>query len=330
MNLKEILQKIQQFQLDCTQLILIPHRALHLIPLHALPLPNESDQYWMDIFPRGIRYAPSCQLLQLTKHHSSNALTRLFAIQDPTQNLPFANSVVASVKLHFEANGSCSNDIKILIGKDATKEAFEVANLSGELDSVQCILFSGHGRFDEISPLQSSLMLAEETNLTLADIFSLRFRLCRLVTLTACETGLIDRTSISDEYVGLPSGFLFAGSPSIISSLWEVSTISTTLLIREFYKNIFEIIKVNKDFHEGDVANALCLAQRWLRQITTEECEVALEEIEVQVRSEYSSLASGKQHLYTVLLDKARKQVKQTNYPFSDPYYWAAFTAIGF
>ena len=39
----------------CQELILIPHRFLHLFPLHALILP--------DRFPCGIRYAPSAQLL---------------------------------------------------------------------------------------------------------------------------------------------------------------------------------------------------------------------------------------------------------------------------
>jgi CHAT domain-containing protein len=301
-----------------------------LIPLHALPLPNESDRYWMDILSRGIRYAPSCQLLQLTKHHASNALTRLFAIQDSMQDLSLANSVVAGARQYFEANGSRSNDIKILIGENATKQAFDTANDSGDLESMQCLLFSGHGSFCEKFPLQSKLMLAEGTSLTLSDIFSLRLRECRLVVLSACETGLIDRTSMSDEYVGLPSGFLFAGSPSIVGSLWKVPSISTTLLIREFYKNIFNIIRLNQDFHEGDVAKALCLAQKWLRQASTEECEAALKEIGIQARSEYPSLPRGKQDLYEAFLDRAHKQVTQTTYPFSNPYYWAAFTAIGF
>jgi CHAT domain-containing protein len=47
--------------------------------------------------------------------------------------------------------------------------------------------------------------------LTLAEIFGLRFKQCRLVVLSACETALIDTQNRSD-YIGLPTGFLYAGA----------------------------------------------------------------------------------------------------------------------
>jgi hypothetical protein len=52
-----------------------------------------------------------------------------------------------------------------------------------------------------------------EKCLTLQDIFaSLELPQCRLVTLSACETGLTGAPQKIDEYIGLPSGFLYAGS----------------------------------------------------------------------------------------------------------------------
>ncbi|MFM6272431.1 MAG: hypothetical protein ACKPFA_39005, partial [Dolichospermum sp.] len=74
----------------CQRLIIIPHWFLHILPLHALPVdpPNSpksgesvtgrSDL--QDLFPKGVQYAPSCQILQKisqTFHHSD--FNKLFA-----------------------------------------------------------------------------------------------------------------------------------------------------------------------------------------------------------------------------------------------------------
>ncbi|NEQ63682.1 MAG: hypothetical protein F6K53_42830 [Moorea sp. SIO4A1] len=44
----------------CDRLILVPHRFLHLFPLHALPL--SKGNLLIDRFERGVSYAPSSQL----------------------------------------------------------------------------------------------------------------------------------------------------------------------------------------------------------------------------------------------------------------------------
>lgn len=74
--------------------------------------------------------------------------------------------------------------------------------------------------------------------LSLGEIFGLDLSQCRLVTLSACETGLTDFRSITDEYIGLPSIFLYAGSPTVVSSLWTVNDLSTAFLMIEFYQNM--------------------------------------------------------------------------------------------
>ena len=59
----------------------------------------------------------------------------------------------------------------------------------------------------------------------------------RLVTLSACETGVTDITRSPDENIGLPTGFIQAGVPGVIASLWVVDDESTRLLMEKFYKN---------------------------------------------------------------------------------------------
>jgi CHAT domain-containing protein len=166
---------------------------------HALPLSNGTYLLDCDRCRAGLRYAPSCQLLQLTQKQNRSDFKRLFAIQDPEQNLPFANSVVETIHQYFQGNA------QILAREVATKEALNNTANVESLRLAHCILFSGHGVFNYESPLQSCLKLANNTRLTLGEIFGMNLSQCSLVTLSACETGVADPTSISDEYISLPS-----------------------------------------------------------------------------------------------------------------------------
>ena len=73
--------------------------------------------------------------------------------------------------------------------------------------------------------------------LKLGDFFnSWRGRLssCRLVVLAACRTNVGD-TGRDEAPQALPIGFLFAGAPAVISSLWAVDDASTKELMTDFY-----------------------------------------------------------------------------------------------
>jgi CHAT domain-containing protein len=336
---------IKQIPTECDKLILIPHRYLHLVPLHALPINSEAGtsqpQIIMDRFPKGVRYAPSCQLLQLAKTRKRPNFTHLFAIQNPTKDLTFADFEVAAIQSYFDSTSILEKDA-------ATKAALDDI----PLNTFHCVHFSCHGYFNS-NPSQANksvLILADaeldssfiefdsehhllfdgklldlDKCLTLDAIFSLKFQLdrCRLVVLSACETGLIDFHNTSDEYIGLVSGFLFAGSPSVVSSLWKVDQVSTAFLFIKFYENL----KSYPELGEGDVAMALQDAQSWLRNLTSEEGEKLLEKIQPQIES----LFPGKPRTARAFKTSALKRIKESGiYPFSEPYYWAAFTATGF
>ncbi len=296
----------------CDKVILIPHLSLHLLPLHALPLPNQKDQCILDKFPKGVGYAPSCQLLQLTQKRDRPDFSNLFAIQNPTDDLLYTNLEVETISSSFAS-------AQVLVKQEATKTA---VNASLDLPLAHCNHFSCHGEFNLTSPLESALILANEERLTLGEIFGLTLNQCRLVTLSACETGLTDPTSISDEYIGLPSGFLYAGSPSVVSSLWTVSDLSTSFLMLKFYENFQPSQK-----QAGDVAIALNQAQKWLRNLTIEEGEEFLEKIKPQIEE----IFKGKPRSAKAFLTGCKKRINNFgSYPFANPFDWAAFTATGF
>jgi CHAT domain-containing protein len=285
--------------------------VLFLIPLHALPL--EDGSFVCDRFPRGVSYAPSCQLLYLVGQRARPAFDTLFAIQNPTNDLPYTNLEVEVIQSFFSSTHTLSKQA-------ATKLA---VRSSKEFSSSHCSHFSCHGKFNATSPLDSALLLADEEKLTLEEIFGLDLTFCRLITLAACEAGLTDATSFSDEYIGLPSGFLYAGSPTVVSSLWETSDLSTSLLMIKFYENLKQL-DVQK---EGTVASALHQASTWLRNLTSEALEIFLVAYQPQLESTLLGMRPSRRLVFEEVLKMARQRHP---FPFANPYYWAVFTATGF
>ena len=324
LKIELIIEQIEKLIPDCDRLILVPHRWLHLLPIHALPLAD--GKCLLDLFPQGVSYAPSVQLLELTQKQSKPQLNNLFAVQNPTEDLKFTDVEVQAVRSQFQPNDD------VLTKQQATKSALDKERL-GQANVTH---FSCHGYFNFENPELSALLLAGskveknqededkgetrflpsrdggsidlEHCLTLGEIFSLDLRNCRLVTLSACETGLTDFKSLSDEYIGLPSGFLYAGSPSVVSSLWAVSDISTSFLMIKFYQNLQEI---------NSVAIALNQAQLWLRSVTKEELYAWSETLPLPI------------HERIPYFDAALQKLAPNTIPYASPYFWGAFCAVG-
>ncbi|MEH1877034.1 CHAT domain-containing protein [Nostoc sp.] len=321
LHLEEILAPLSK---ECDRLILIPHRFLHLFPLHALPV---KESYLLDLFPNGVGYAPSCQLLQQVQLRQRPDFQSFFAIQNPTEDLFYADVEIESIQHYFPIEQTT-----ILRGKDANRNALDtkIANLA----EVNCLHFSCHGSFNLNNPANSCLLLNgaivnEKLDLnkclTLGDLFNKDFNLnqCRLVVLSACETGIVDSQNISDEYIGLPSGFLYAGSSSVISSLWTVDDVSTAFLFIQLY----ETLQNYPELKQGDIAVALNKALTWLRKLTSKEGEQLLQQIQPYIDIMFQGQDDILKDLF---IDGAKTKFKSNARPFANPFYWAAFTAIGY
>src|SRR6476661_1362272 len=323
LHLDEILKNIPK---PCDRLILIPHRFLHLFPLHALPISHErdfesgctdeidssitlslskSESCLLDLFPGGVSYAPSCQLLQQAKQRQRPHFSHLFAIANPTKDRYLLELQAANIRDKFKSNDFLAKD-------DANKNAI----LNAKLSFANCAHFGCHGKFEPDSPLESSLVFANKERLTLLEIFNLDLNQCRLVTLSACETGLTE-SKTSDEYIGLPFGFLLAGSPSMVSTLWEVDQLASTLLLIRFYENIKTLSTVA----------ALNEAQQWLRNLTSEKLEALLKELQPQIDEIFDRLPLKERTRYVNAPLKGAQNRKP--FPFVEPHYWSGFIAIG-
>jgi CHAT domain-containing protein len=259
-----------------------------------------------------VRYAPSCQLLQLTGKQLCSDFNRLLAIQNPTKDLGHSAVEVKSIQNCFAHADTLIEDaatkaalIEVKNQDDGTREVIQ----NSQLSLANCIHFSCHAEFNFESPLESALLLANEKRITLGEIFDLDLSQCCLVTLSACETGLTNYKILSDEYIGIPSSFLYAGSPSVVSSLWTVQDVSTAFLMIKFYQNLRAVLSV---------AVALNQAQIWLRNISKKELQIWIAENQIQLDA--TLMMSLRRRLNNILDDDK---------PFQSPFHWAAFCAIG-
>ena len=112
--------------------------------------------------------------------------------------------------------------------------------------------------FQADTPLHSALLLAPTSNddglLRVADLYRLQLN-ADLVSLSACETAL-SSVANGDDLLGFTRGFLYAGTRSIVSSLWKVDDRATRDLMLAFYRNL----------QDRDKAQALAQAQRAIKQ----------------------------------------------------------------
>ncbi len=324
LHIDELLELIPK---SCSRLILIPHWFLHIIPLHCLPLNN--GQFLYQRFSNGVGYVPSCQLLKLVQLSQRENFERLFAIKNPTrkdlQPLLGVNLEIERISQGF------ATEKTIIIGElEASEQTLE--NRRQELQESHCIHFSCHGKFDDDSPRDSALFLADpegnlgkSANLTLAEVFEkFDLRECRLVTFSACESGIIESKadSISDEYVGLPSGFLFAGSSSVVSTLWTVDPLATTLFMTKFYHALKRISIQD----QGSIAIVLNNTQTWLRTLNSKKLARIKNSQKCQQLLDRVFESKRDRRKFQDLLEAA---VKREPYPFANPYYWTAFIATG-
>jgi CHAT domain-containing protein len=68
------------------------------------------------------------------------------------------------------------------------------------------------------------------------EIFGMDLK-ANLVVLSGCDTAL-GKLSTGDELVGLTRAFIYAGTPSVVASLWNVDDSSTAQLMASFYRNL--------------------------------------------------------------------------------------------
>jgi CHAT domain-containing protein len=341
---------IAQVPKDIQKIIIIPHRYLHLLPFHAIPLSTNSE-YLFDKYPGGVSYAPSCQLLNIAKERLSNPilqrertrleplsnsllegertrLSNLFAIQDPNNNLPFTNTEVETIAANFHPQ-------QILKNNEASKANLQETTTFNNFTNSQWLHFSCHGSFDLESPLKSALQLAEsEVNASLLTTYSSRYVRINeetAIDLSKCLT-LADILELN-----LPQCYLvclsacetgvidvrnnsdeFIGLSSGFMKAGAVNIVSSLWTVSDVHTAIL-MIKLYENIANKpqDITLALNTVQEWLRKAT-----------QVEIIDWLKQKPEIKEKQKENIINSLSKQCRPEHQPFNQPYFWAAFCAV--
>lgn len=200
------------------RLVVVPHRALHYVPFHAL---HDGQQYVVQ--RQAVSYAPSAGVLMRCLDRPRQTLGHPVLVGVADEQAPRVRDEV--VALAEMLPGST-----LLLDEAAT-----VAEVRKVARQAQLLHLACHGHFRPDNPLFSALRLADGW-LTVGDAYELDMQ-CELVTLSACETG-VSAVAPGEELIGLARGFFSAGTPSLLVSLWTVDDSSTAELMTGVYKGL--------------------------------------------------------------------------------------------
>jgi CHAT domain-containing protein/Tfp pilus assembly protein PilF len=215
-------------------LIIVPHDVLHYLPFAAL---TDGTTYLGDRFLLTTLPSASTLPFVLQKRKGPATLPPPLIFGNPTTamaNLPslgFAEDEANNIGQLY--------DVTPLLRDRATEQTLiEQAGRAG------IVHLAAHGKLNAAEPLESFIALApdpgkqQDGQLTVREVYNtLRLTQVDLVVLSACEsTG--GEVSDGDEIVGLTRAFIFAGTPSVIATLWSVRDKQTGLLMEHFYTHL--------------------------------------------------------------------------------------------
>jgi CHAT domain-containing protein len=188
----------------------------------------------------------------------------------------------------------------VFFGSEATKVAARRCLTHG----YRFVHFGTHGVLDLQNPEMSGVLLTPERGqedtgiLRLGELATWQVS-ARLITLSACETGL-GKEKRGEGVMAFQRELLAAGAANVVASLWKVEDTSSAALMCRFYANLAS--------GTGDVAEALRTAQTSLRD---------------HMEERFDPVAAA------AAVKRGETPVKLRVQPYEHPYYWAGFVVAG-
>ncbi|MEM9016592.1 MAG: CHAT domain-containing protein [Verrucomicrobiota bacterium] len=228
---------------DGSLVTFVPQGQLFLVPFAALP--TSDGRFLIDRHTIGL--SPSIELLRLAAEQKKRVDERgksdILLVGNPTmpgyQVRPDRDAQALSPLPGAEAEArylSTILDAEPLIG-DAANEAA----VSARMEDARILHFATHGLLETETSYDQSFLSAlafapspgEDGFLTVRETARLDLA-AELAVLSACDTG---RGAITgDGVVGLSRGYITAGVPTVVVSLWPVSDEATAKLMGFYYE----------------------------------------------------------------------------------------------
>lgn len=315
-------------------LYLVPHDVLHYLPLHTLKV---DGGYLIERNP--VLYTPSASVLKYCQAKRKGRREKILVFGDSAVEQPLPNAREEAWQV-AELFGT-----QPYLGQEARKSLIK-EKLEKEREEIDILHFACHGKFHQHQALKSGILMAPEPDedsesaefetkldglpvsryLTAEEFFAMEMR-ADLVTLSSCESG-VSQLRPGDELFGLMRALIYAGTPSVVMTLWGVDDISTELLMVHFY----ECLK------SGDTkVEALQKAQIYIKNLTAAQAIVYCESKLSRISSTNSDLRHSQvtrsiKSIYTKILAAEGSEGHSVgmDYPiFNHPVYWAPFILVG-
>jgi CHAT domain-containing protein len=252
------------------RLLIVSDGVLQYIPFAGLPDPIKTNALIVD---HEVVMAPSASVVGLLRQETANrkpASKMVAVLGDPV----FSNDDprVASARLGHPARVEKDSTVALRSGTESAldglrrlrfsrQEADDIARLAGtnpkleavdfeanrnlatsdELGQYRIVHFATHGIINNEHPELSGIVLSlvdakgqpQNGFLGMYDVYNLKLS-ADLVVLSACQTAL-GKEIRGEGLVGITRGFMYAGAPRVIASLWRIDDRASAELMKRFY-----------------------------------------------------------------------------------------------
>lgn len=286
-------------------LTIVPDGALAYLPFEAL---RHESRYLIERFK--VKYVPSVSSLTLLKESDSLQEKQLLAVAgSEVMNIDTeagtrvnSYSALPSTLIEVDSIASHFSTVTKLKNEEVTE-----STLKQHLNrKYKYIHIATHGYIDEDQPNQSGLRLTgnngieasseDDGLLKSSEIYRLNLS-SDMVVLSACNTGM-GKVVKGEGMLGLQRAFFYAGTSTVVVSLWNVYDRSTASLMNEFYKSILKQDKISRDSWWDKMARRI----GWDDSIPFGEKATAMQTAKLQL----------------------------INHPlYNHPVYWAPFIVVG-
>jgi CHAT domain-containing protein/tetratricopeptide (TPR) repeat protein len=273
--LSNMLLKPAASQLKDKRLLFVGDGVLQYVPFAALPAPAETTAYRPLILDHEIINLPSASVMAVLREETagrSRAPKTLAVLADPvfqnddprigkagsggSENAGLATEAYRSAKesgldsfVRLRFTRQEANEITRLVPADKRLEALDfsasrASATSAGLDQYQIVHFATHGLINNRHPELSGIVLSlvdekgqsQNGFLRLYEIYNLKLR-ADLVVLSACQTA-VGQEIRGEGLLGLTRGFMYAGTPRVVATLWQVDDRATSELMKRFYQKM--------------------------------------------------------------------------------------------
>ena len=218
---------------EASLLTIVPHGPLFGVPFAALT--DARNTYLVETYR--LHYLASAALLQQASHVTT-AGRGVLLVADPSpmpaSSPPLAALPGARAEVRALARLLPKNSTTVLVGPEATESRVRAAS-GGQ----RAVHLATHGMVFDDRPFDSFLALAPESSLgsdgrlTTSEVYGLQLN-ADVVVLSGCRTATGQLSG--DGVQGLARAFFYAGTPSVVATLWDLPDAPAQYLFPEFFR----------------------------------------------------------------------------------------------